>query len=264
MTEETLIRGVMKRRSSKIRQHIFPLFKGYERRFGHIGFHDDERTDHKLLMEWLERTHDNLDKVSKYINGSYENAYYFMSNYYEPTLMIDEIYPYQKFVRQVLTNGRKRHPQQKTPIRTDQYMNKTNADMVRHIINRLKNGLSKAINQHIVQQNLPTIIKLTKVKQEMPSSSSSGHLQKPGLLKKSKSKKMAVRQQPSLVPTQGLMIISQEKPSSFGRRLKRPKTNRVVATTNQSIPLPIPYYTVNQKQRLMTVIAASEKMRNSE
>lgn len=162
MTQEASWRRKLRKQSSNIRQHLFPLFQGHQDRLQKIGFHPDEFTDHGLLMGWLRKTHDNLEKVCKYINKSYANTYRFMKHYHQPSVIMREHYPYQTFIR--------RH-HQKPPLQQDGYVNKKNADMVRYIMNTLKNELHDAIinpstikrkHHHQPKQSNTTILPLVE------------------------------------------------------------------------------------------------------
>jgi len=276
MAEQMIIRRRLRGSSQKIKKQIFPIFPGHEQRLFQMSqkVFQDEHQENKYLTNWLNKVLDNLNKVSVYINKSYNNTYRLIP-YYDPIFIKEEKIPFQKFIKEVIDNNIQGN------VPTDEYINKENADLVRSVITQSRKILSKILNNQSTQQDeIPKIQRLKKVM----ASSGTGKRRRQSTIPsqpQSKSRKetnlsslrtvfikpqmasASTGKQPSILSSQQQEKPKNKKKTKMSSFIKPEKSVRKQETRPfvQTTPVPLPYFLVHPSQQLMEEVARSHRRR---
>jgi hypothetical protein len=273
MAEQMIIRRRLRGSSQKIKKQIFPIFPGHEQRLLQISrkVFQDEKQENRHLINWLNKVLDNLNKVSVYINRSYNNTFRLIP-YYDPIVIKEETIPFQTFVQEVIDNNIKGN------VQTDKYINKKNADIVRSVITQSRNIISNIVNNEWMRQD--KIPKIQRLKGIVEPSSNTGKRRRQSITlsqpqpKSRKEKKISslrtvfIKPQMASASTekQQSALFSQQQPknkkktklSSFIKPEKsvwKEQTRPFVQTT----PVPLPYFLVHPSQERMEEVVRSHR-----
>jgi hypothetical protein len=223
----------------------------------------------------LNKVLDNLNKVSVYINRSYNNTFRLIP-YYDPIVIKEETIPFQTFIQEVIDKNIKGN------VQTDKYINKTNADVVRSVITQSIKILSNIVNNEWIRQD--KIPKIQRLKGIVEPSSNTGKRRRQSMTPsqpQSKSRKeknisslrtvfikpqmasaSTEKQQPTLFSQQPSKNKKKTKMSSFIKPEKSVRKKQTIPSV-QTIPSPLPYYLVHPTQEFMEEVVRSHRQRMS-